>query len=149
MKHYPWWPPLPDSLRPWRWVLFTLLVVLFLGWLVIVGLFVAAIWQGEDGIAQAGAAAASMLLLVFLGLGFPWLFLLVALAYGVRAARKSLSQWLLPWRRRAIVVKYESRRWSGRIARPVISAYGGWAWVRSLATLPRRLWRALTVEEEG
>ncbi len=143
MRRSPWWPPLPEAAKPWRGYLVGLVLVLLAGWLTLTGLFLQALFRGDAGIAQGGAAAAVLLLLVLMALAFPWLLLTVGMIVATVHVRQRLPQWFRPWRRRAVIAKYEARRWSDRAARPLVAAYRTGALVRELASLPRRLWHRL------
>ncbi len=143
MRRSPWWPPLPEAAKAWRGYLVGLVLVLLAGWLVLTGLFLQALFQGDAGIAKGGAAAAVLLLLVLMALAFPWLLLTVGLIVATVHIRRQLPLWFRPWRRRAVIAKHEARRWSDRAARPLVAAYRVGALVRGLVGLPQRLWHRL------
>ncbi len=143
MKRYPWWPPLPEGAKAWRGYLTGLVLVLLAGWLTLTGLFLQALLQGDAGIAKGGAAAAVLLLLVLMALAFPWLLLTVGLIVATVHLRRQIPQWFRPWRRRAVIAKYEVRRWSEHAARPLVGMYRLGALARGLVGLPRRVWRRL------
>lgn len=143
MKPSPWWPPLPEAAKARRGYLVGLLLVLLVGWLTLTGLFLQALFQGDAGIAQGGATAAVLLLLVCMVLAFPWLLLTVGMMAVTMRIRRQLPQWFRPWQQRAVIAKYEARRWSDRAVRPLMAAYRIGVLVRGLVSLPQRLWHRL------